>query len=143
MINQEKTEKQKIIKLRARLDSDKGKVIQALASEPVDAQAIVWQLLAARYLPFVLPQDDAKLRAVAAVSAEYFDGLARAIRTYAGLPQLNSFPVAVSNAVKDDDLVKPETKSVKSNSDNLSALDLTQRKKRQQENLALMDNMLI
>lgn len=78
-------QKQTTIQLRADVENERGRIIEALQNELLGKERVIWQITIAWYLPFTLSADDSNLRAVAIQCLGILEGRAQAIREYAGL----------------------------------------------------------
>ena len=78
-------QKQVTIQLRADVENERGRIIEALQNEPLGKERAIWQMAIAWYLPFTLSADNPNLRSVAIQCLGILEGRAQAIREYAGV----------------------------------------------------------
>ncbi len=75
----------------------KEKLSLALIDDFMDTNSIIWQLLFARYLPFVIEKENPSIEHLCITNATFLEGIAKAIRNYANLP-LNEYYNYVPNS---------------------------------------------
>jgi hypothetical protein len=133
-------QKQITIQLRADAESERGQIIEALQSEPLGKEGIVWQIAIAWYLPFTLSADDSNLRAVAIQCLGILEGRAQAIREYAGLLPTRAMTInasAIDPLLTTNDSFESHVCSGVHPEEELEEWEL-----RQQKNLTMMDSLL-
>ncbi len=96
-MGRKKPEKQLTIKLRAYADTARGKMIDYLRGHPDGAEALVMETMSARFMPFVLSEEDEQLKDLALQYVEKIESYARAARLRWQLPEFQLSPGAPFN----------------------------------------------